>query len=412
MLIDGERSFLLQSASMAHSNKRPLRIAVLLNGNLKPDQDHISGILRFAAARTNWETFLIDDHPSDRRFELTDDWRPDGIIISDYAIERGIRRDLCQSARALVAVMSPRTKSPFPGVRFASVNLDNAAIGRAAADFLVRKGFRQFGFVGAPHRRLWSETRAAAFCAEIARRKLPCRVYPLDESVTGGWGAEQRRLSDWLKALPKPCAVFASYDQRARHLLDLARLNGLSVPEQVAVLGVDNEEFLCEHTVPTLSSLAPDFESCGYRAAELLSALLSGRRTRPSSGPETFGLRGLVQRASTANWSGAARIVETARELLRCHYAADISIEDVARAAGVSRRVMEKRFHAVANTTPAEELREFRLKRVKMLLRQSDSPIKEIGYQCGFMSEIALKNLFKARFGQSMRDYRAASRTD
>ena len=195
-----------------------------------------------------------------------------------------------------------------------------------------------------------------------------------------------------------------SYDQRAKHVLDTCRIHDIPVPGQIGILSVDNEEFLCKHTHPTLSSIAPDFESCGYRAAELLDNLLHGGQSRNT--PELFSVKGIVERFSTADFSGSARTVEKAREFMRLNFASDISLEDTAKASGISVRVLEKRFQVACGVSPSEELRNIRIRHVTELLRDTETPIKEIGWLCGFKSEIHLKNLFKKHFDMTMREYR------
>ena len=387
-------------------DKNKHKVLVILNGNLKSDQDHISGILRYGDTHPEWDVFLMSDHPSNRIFSDVSEWNPDGIIVSDYAIELGLLPAPKQKTKAIVAVMSSRTDSPFPNFRFASVNLDNRQIGKTAAEFLLRKGFRNFAFIGTPHVRKWSDDRLAGFKEELSKSGYDCISLGISAWTKSppGWKDEQERLAKWLLSLPKPCGIMASYDQRAKHILDMSRILNISIPGQIGVISVDNEEFLCEHTHPTLTSIVPDFISCGYRAAELLDTLMNGGKS--PNAPEFFGVKGIVERFSTADFSGSARIVETAREFMRLNYSADISLNDIADAAGVSVRLLEKRFQAISEKSPSEELRDIRLNHVKNLLRKTHTPIKEISWLCGFKSEIHLKNLFRSKIGISMSKWR------
>ena len=389
-----------------------LRVLVVLSASNKPEQDHISGILRYEAAHSDWDLFLHSGHAANSPLADISDWEPDGIIVNEYSLELGLRIQPCRHTKALVSILSPRQTSPFKGMRFASVNVDNRAIGETAAQFLIRKGFRNFGFIGAPFPRLWSDTRQASFVKTLSERGFSCDAYREAGQDTHAptWGQEQKHLADWLSSLPKPCGIMAAYDQRAKHVLDVCRLNGISVPGSVGVISVDNEEFLCERTHPTLTSIVPDFESCGYRAAELLDSLMHGGRSRTA--PQLFGVRGVVERFSTADFSGSVRIVELAREFLRKNYAADITFDDIAKSAGVSIRVLEQRFRHAAGRSPSDELRALRLEHVKELLTRTQTRISDIGELCGFKSDIYLKNVFKNETGMSMRDYRAAKRPD
>jgi len=391
---------------MSKPRKDRFRILVMLNVNSKADRGHISGILRFEATHPDWETFLLDDHPSNRRLAVLPYGQPDGVISNDYNLERGLLVPLADATSRLVLVESTQPSPPFPRCAFDTVNIDNAQVGQTAANFLMRKHFAHFAFVGTPHQRRWSDDRMTSFRDTLRAKGFDCHVYVQPRRKKFGWQFERQCLAAWLEKLPKPCGIFVSYDQRAKHVIDACRLGGIPVPGQVGIIGVDNEEFICERTRPALTSILPDFEGAGYCAAEKMDAMLRSNRTVPR--PILFGVKGIIERLSTADFSGATRIVELARDFIRNNFASDIRPEEIARAAGVSLRLLEKRFGDASDTTPAEELRTTRLAAVTKLLTETETPIGEIGYMCGFKSEIHLKNLFKARFGMSMREYRTA----
>lgn len=212
-------------------------------------------------------------------------------------------------------------------------------------------------------------------------------------------------MARWIAALPKPCGVFAANDMRARDVLEACRAAGVDVPRQVMVLGVDDEEFVCRQTRPSLSSLLPDFDQGGFLAAELLVALLSGGPVPAEK--RTFGVRGIVERLSTSDPNEAGRMVGRAEEFIRENAASGgVSVCDVAKAAGASVRLLQKNFRAATGTTVSEALRDARLRRVCELLELTRTPIGRMAELCGFGDDCHLKKLFRKRFGMTMRQWR------
>ena len=221
------------------------------------------------------------------------------------------------------------------------------------------------------------------------------------------WRAQGKSLAQWLLSLPKPCGVWAAFDQRAKHVLDACRLAGLNVPSQIQVLGVDNETYICEQTVPSLSTLMPDFENGGFLAAEFLDSALHGGADRRTT--LHFAFKGVVERLSTADVNGTARRISAAREFIRQHATSGIDVPHVASALGISVRLLQRDFRAVTGKTVLQGIQEEKLLRVKEMLRKTTTPIDNIGRFCGFKSPAHLKTLFKARFGMTMSAFRSSS---
>ncbi len=285
------------------------------------------------------------------------------------------------------------------------VSCDNAAIGRAAADLLAGKRRTNFGFAGVDWD--WSIQRLESFAARLGEQGFSCSSHIIQRRKIN-WRSAKASLARWLRSLPKPCAVFASFDQLARLVLETCAQCGVSVPEQALVLGVDNEDFFCELTKPTLSSIQPDFEAAGFRAAELCAAMLEGREIAP--GPFLYGISGIVERESTQDIHGVARIAVAAREFIRRNATADISVPDVARAAGCSVRHLDRHYRNIFGTTPVADIVAERLHRARDLLRDTDTPIGQIAALCGFGSDVRLKVAFRSAHGVSMREWRRRNR--
>jgi len=182
------------------------------------------------------------------------------------------------------------------------------------------------------------------------------------------------------------------------------RQAGLAVPDQVFFIGVDNDTMLCENTNPPLSSVQPDFENAGFLAARLLDRCFAdGRAARRC---ETYGVRTVVERASTMDVSGASRYVFRAREYLQQRPDGRLTVAEVAAALNLSPRLLEKHFAKCAGRPLREELLDLRFARLRKLLATTKRPVNELIYLCGWGSVSSAKRLFKIRFGQSMRDCR------
>ena len=207
-----------------------------------------------------------------------------------------------------------------------------------------------------------------------------------------------------MQALPKPCGLMAAVDLRAKQVLDTCRTANIRVPEEIAVVGVDNDATICENTTPTLSSVLPDFEGGGYLAAELLDRLFRGLQRKTLH--LTYGVRGIVQRQSSQYLRQSDRMIASAIEFIRLNACAGITVTDVVTQMSVSRRYAERHFRAACGHSVLDEIQHHRLERVCSLLRETNLPIREIGERCGYDTEIYLKVLFKKRFGMTMRDYR------
>lgn len=266
----------------------------------------------------------------------------------------------------------------------------------AAQNLVVRQTFASFGYVGTPEGESWSRERGAFFQEALAERGRECAIFK----------SRRDSLGAWLAALPRPAAVCAANDPTARAVADAALARGLRIPDDIAILGIDDDPKFCLGAAPSLSSVVQDFESCGFQAAEALQRLMDG----DTGGPTLlrYGARGVSTRESTLSSSPHADFVQKALDWIDANACSYIGAADVARALGVSRRTLDMRFRELLRTTVHVVLRERRLEEVKLLLSTTNMTVGRITAQCGFTSAGHLKNLFRRTTGGSMRDWRAA----
>lgn len=363
----------------------------------------LGGVMRFAATHPAWEVELAEAHPSDRPLADFVGWRPDAFITDGgcHALPRETFARLFRTA--VVYVNTPPRRDSRKTA--ATVRSDERALATAAADLFLRHRLPHFAFVGASGDEWWSEARERLFRACLKDRGHQLHVIRLP--ADGNWRNLERSLADGLRALPKPCGVWAVYDQRAKHVLDACRAAGISVPEQVQVLGVDDETYVCEHTVPSISSLAPDFEGGGYAAADFLDRVVcQGIRPAKRLTAIRFGLLGVVERLSTADVNGVARRVAEAREFIRRNAAAGIGVPAVAAAVRVSRRLLERDFRDATGRTVLDFIQDARFAKVTKMLKETETSVESVSRLCGFRSPTHLMTLFKRRYGQTMTAYR------
>ena len=287
----------------------------------------------------------------------------------------------------------------------AFISVDNAAIGREGARHLLSCGrFASFAFVyGRSVTADWAQERADAFHKTLASSGRPFFEYLSREPV--GDDADVRDLTDFLVSLPKPAGVMSTFDVRATQVLNVCASAGIDVPRQIAVIGVDNDESLCNFSSPPLSSVLPDFEGGGRMAAEELEALMAKPRARTAR-VLRIPVKKVVVRESTAPLPPATTLVESAMDYIRTHAAEGVTPSDVVRHLGVSRRLAELRFAELRGETIRAAIEKERLSRVKRLLRNTSRPIGAIAQETGFKSVARLSHLFRQRTGLSPLQWR------
>lgn len=387
--------------------KKSYRVIVDLDVRHQAAREVIAGILRFAAKHPEWDVQMRGNHPSNDGFMLDADWMPDGLIIDGTWETKEGRSFL--SLPSLQGVIFISTQPP-PNYRIThlSCTTDDRELAVTAAKLFRQHGLTNFAFVGTLGDEQWCEARKRFFRASLKEARFGLSVYRSPHLAQKDWSEERKAMYEWIKSLPKPCGIWAAYDQRAMHILDVCHKNGISVPEQVQVLGVDDESYICEQTTPTLSSLAPDFESGGHAAAEALHAILSGRT--PQERKLKIGIRGIIERLSTTDLSGSSNRVSRALDLIRRKANEGITVAAVVKAIGGSERLLEKNFKEVVGHSICREIQDIRLTKVKELLKKTALPIDVIAEHCSFRNSNYLKNLFAKRFGQTMSAFRSANR--
>ena len=371
------------------ANSMP-HVVILLESTYPTHTQILRGILRFTQLHAPWTLDVRTGRAGEPTSFGAEKWKVDGIIANRLPPELSA---LIRRHRTPTIVMNDIGREVRP---IARILCDNAAIARLAAETLAGKGFENFAFVGERSGIHWSVARERVFADEIARRGFPCRVYQADE---GGGAEDGRRLQDWLRALPRPTALFAAYDIRARQVLDACHAAGLAVPDDIAILGVDDDEVICETASPALSSIPLSMADAGFRAAELLDRVMStGRRPRGAADIIFTGTR-VVARRSTARDAVADALVRRCRALMEANAGRPFNVADLVASLGVSRRTLETRFRAATGRSLNDEITELRIRRAKTMLAKSALPQSAIAAACGFCDASHLNVIFRRHCG-------------
>ena len=395
--------------SMRAKGQQVYCICVATSPRLKASRDRFAGIMRYASTHTRWIVRFLDPHRGEQGHfmlsnELADGERVDAAIghwmtIENFLGERAHRIPI-------VDIHSSFSTSDAPPFDI-KISVDNAAIAKTAARLLLGKGLMHLGFVSyipsaASNETYHQEERQIAF-RETA--KAANATFHEFISTPGAEPGDLSELVAWLKALPLPCGILAHNDRRAQTVIDACHIAQLKIPDQIQVVGVDNEEEICENTSPALTSILPDFEGCGYVAAQMLDYILRHGRPRRKLFRK-YGVKAVVERASTQDMRGGGRIVTQACEYMRLNAGKKINVDNVATHLKISRRTLEMRFGEILGKGVADVLRTERLARVCRLLKETNRTISDISFDSGFASPTHLKALFKKTHGMTMAAWR------
>jgi LacI family transcriptional regulator len=263
------------------------------------------------------------------------------------------------------------------------VGVNNRLVVKLAVDHFVERGFRYFAFCGTrygEHR--YQDERSDRFSRAIADLGFACHVFRHRTARAQSWDKEQQEIAAWLRRLPKPVALMTCHDDRGQQVLDACLRADITVPDDVAILGVDNDPFLCNLSRPQLSSIDVNPERIGYQAAALLDRIMKGGRL-PAK-PLIFDPRGLVVRQSTDVMAVTDPHVAHAVRLIRTHATRPVNIKELVVQVPISRSALFRRFKERLGHSPKQELTRVRLDRAKELLCQSSLPIAMVAERAGY----------------------------
>lgn len=381
-----------------------MKVILYFHANAIADEnpDNLVGAIEMAE-RFNLRIQTIEDPmTADSVSRLVSFWDPIGAIV-----ECGVRTKTVNSkifGRLPVVFLNAKSGKPSDNVFY--IRHDSGKTGQAAARILLETGCDDFAFVHPFSRFPWSVERMKSFSDALRLNSRKCREFTFPEGTTA---ERHQSLTNFLLSLPHPVGIFAANDRVGEIVISCCSHAGLKVPEDVAVLGVDNLVHICERTNPTLSSIAPDFRRGGNLAVTML---MTARHSKadPSTHVIDFGISKIVRRASTLRLRRHDTQVTAALEFIRREACNGAKASQAAALFNCSRRMADIRFSKAVGHSILTEIQRIRLERAKELLANSRQILKSIHDYCGFATANALSKFFRQKTGMTLSEYRESAR--
>jgi len=377
------------------------KIALLIETSNAYARGLLKGIHSYIKENTHWSIFMGEFSRGECHPEWLNNWKGDGIIgrIENKKMANIIEK----AALPTVDVSSGRFLPYVPWVE-----TDDKAISKLAFEHLRACGFKNFAFCGVPYP--WSYRRQEHFTKLLKEKNYNIFDYRFSEKKADeNWHTQLDQLAKWLKNLPKPIGIFAAYDNLGRQIIETCQLAGIYVPEEIAIIGVDNDELICDLCKPGLSSILTDPFRIGYLSAKQLDQIMNGKellhteiRIKPIQ---------VVKRKSTD-----IKAIHDSNISKALHYIHEnalkgpLTIEEIIKNIPISRRVFEAKFKKEVGRTPFQEILRLKINRIKELLINTDMSLLEISERAGIEHQSYMGFIFKKEMGISPRLYRKQHR--
>lgn len=376
----------------------PPHVLLMVETSIAFGRGILRGITRWLTTHHHWSVYLEQHELAAAPPAWLADWHGDGVI--------------CRVTTPALAQILHLSEIPVIDLNdlhddlgFLLIRTDHVAVGRLAAEHLIERGFRTLGFCGYADQP-WSHLRRKGF--ETRASEAGIAVHSFDSNWFGPdapeWEVSQQRIQTWLAQLARPCGVMACNDLRGQQVLDAARRAKLAVPEVIGVIGVDDDELLCELCDPPLSSVRCNPEEIGYQAAERLDMLMDRRSPHPTH--RLVPPLGVATRQSTDILAIDDPTIAAVVKLIREQACSGLTIDHIVRQFHVSRTKLERQFRDALGRTLQQEIRSVQMKRARQLLSETDLSLEAITPLVGFAHASYLSHAFKREVGESPREYR------
>ena len=372
------------------------KIILLLETSRTFGRELIMGIVRYSKLNRSWSFYK---EPNDLKSSIPNlkNWKPDGIIMRDTVITNDLLKLKIPTIFAPHFICYPKN--------IPIIITDSFSIAKMASSHFIEKGFKNLAYCGYQGI-VWSEERKYYFnqfnseCGLRTHNYEPSKKIKLDD-----WDKEQQLVSRWIKSLPKPVGIFACNDDRGQHILELCKLLRLKVPEEVAVLGVDNDPMVCEFGDPPLSSIALNTESAGFEVAKLLDKMMKSRK-KISNEQIIVTSSNVVQRQSTDILAMVDEDVKLAIKYIKDNSNNIIFIKDVVDAVGIGRKALQKKFKDAIHRSIYSEIQQIRSESISKMLIETNLSISQIASLFNFTDVEHISRFFKKEKGIGMREFR------
>jgi len=377
------------------------RVLLLIETSGAYGRGLLQGIARYNRQHGGWSICIRPrgmSDPSLTAMKLAEG-QVDGVLVrmDDPRVLQLVKK----SGAAMVNLRATFSAQPFP-----YVTVDHSQVAQLAAQHLQEKGLEHFAFCGQPTGSNPAfDQRGESFRREIEKSGGICHWFHADHvSQEMDWEKELIRLESWIEGLPKPVGIMACNDERGLQVLEACRRCGARVPDDVAVIGVDDDESLCELAIPPMSSIDVNAEGVGYEAAALLDRMMSGQK--PATGSVLIAPRGVITRRSTDVAASEDEEIGQAVQYIRERACQKLQVADVLAHMGMSRASLQQRMKQMVGRTIHQEIQRVRFARVKELLVMSRLTIKQVAKESGFASVQYMTRVFRAASGETPALYR------
>ena len=373
------------------------RVALLVETSREYGRGLLRGIIRYQRKHGPWSISFQPHGLGEPPPTWLRTWKGDGILarINDAATSRAVTR---------LGVPVIDLRASLPGLDLPVVGIDNSLVVKMSVQHFLERGFRRFAFCGTPYgQHRYQDERSDRFRTELKAQGLECCVYQ-HPARTLSAAQETQHLTRWLASLPRPCALMACHDDRGQQVLDACLRAGFAVPDEIAVLGVDNDEFLCHLTTPPMSSIDVDAPQIGYEAAAMLDRLMRGQR--PPDAWRFFPPRRVVERQSTSVIAVDDPHVASAARRLREQALSPVNVGQILEGVPLSRSAAFLRFKRHIGRTPKQELTRHRITRARELLEDTDLPVSAIAERVGYTESKYFIKVFREQTSLTPLQYR------
>lgn len=371
------------------------RVILLIETSRAFGRELLAGIARYSRLHGPW-SFYREPRGLKTHIPHIENWDADGIIMRNTSISNS----LIDMQLPVVSVLHYQKKESNIPIVVTSAN----EISQLAAQHLLNRGFTNFAFCGFNDFD-WSNERCINFVSQIEKGGFQINVYKQPSSKKyKSWKNEQQYMAEWLNKLPKPIGIMACNDDRGQHVLEACKIAELTVPEEVAVIGVDNDTLICDLCDPPLSSIALNIEEAGYKTAELLDQLMNGEKMNRQVIPVLP--THIVRRHSTDILAIQDKNLVLALTFIRENARQKILVNQVVKSTALSRRSLEKRFNKTLGRTIMGEVRRIRIDLICKMLTETDMSISEITATFNFADIEHISRYFKKEKGLSLREFR------
>ncbi len=386
---------------MTKTTNAPPTVAVLVDTSTSWGRRLIRGVTNYATKHGPWH-LCLEEKGALEQFHLPSKWKGDGVIAR-ISNER-LYDELEKSGLPVINVSGIELKNS----KFPRVTTNYQAGAALAIDHFLDRGFQNFGYVG-PLQKRYVKRHAGAFRTAITQHNLTCHEfnYRSELSSMRSWHMRIAELGDWIESLPKPVGIFCWANTTGLHVLEACRHRNLAVPDEIAVLGGDDDPLLCESASPPMSAIVTASEQQGYHAAQFLERLLNGEAVPNHTAVDPIEI--------TTRRSTDALIIDDdelrkAVIFLRQNAYRPLTVDQIADAVPMTRRSLERKFKKHYERSPHEEVLRLRLARVQTLLAKTDMPILDLAREAGFGNAQHMTTVFRKAFNITPLRYRSSIR--